>query len=152
MTTKWAATSIPLALAASADLTVLQVLAGSNTPMALVEVGVSFDGITAADTPFRVKVLMQTTAGSGGSAVTPRKLTRTGSPSVQASALRDFSSQPTDGDILWDGYVTPAGGRVVIQVPDDKTTIAGGERVAVRVVAPSGITTCNGMAYIHWEE
>jgi len=149
--TKYGASSA-LSIAASADLTLLQVLAGSTNPIELVEFGVSFDGVTAADKPFRVKLIMQSTAGSGGSAVTPVLLSRQSSATVQASALQAFSSEPTDGVILWDGYLTPAGGRLQVQIPDRDTIIDAGERVALRVVAPAGITTVNGIAYIHWTE
>ena len=71
----------------------------------------SFDGVNASDTPRRVKLVKQSTDGTG-SPVTPVKITGSSSATVQAAAVENFSAEPTDGDILWDGYVTPAGGRL----------------------------------------
>lgn len=138
------------ALAASATLTLLQLVPATNRPIKVREISFSMDG-SAAQKPFAFELLIQSTAGTA-SGVTPVKLSRTDGTTPVTSAQQTFTVEPTPGEVLKRWYVSPQSG-LVYTVPDpDGLVIASTERLALRAIVPAAATTVNCVGYIEIEE
>lgn len=135
-----------IALVAATAKTVLQVIAPANQMLDLKAFGVAFDATSGAAEPVRVQLLRQTTAGTV-TAVTPRK-TRVGGPGVQATAGKNATVEPTDGDILREYEVHPQTGYERAFEPGE-IEIDGGGRLALKITAPAAV---NCIAWMDVEE
>ena len=140
----------PEVIASAATETLVQVVTGATAKARIKEWGVSFDGVDATKTPIRVDLLRQTTAGTSAALTLVKN--DPDDVAALASALQDFSAEPTPGDILWTEYVTPAGGFDRVQLPlGEEIVMQESERIGLRVVVPTG-SNCNATAYIRFEE
>ena len=145
-----AETNGDVALSASTAKTVLNVIAGSNALIRICELGVSFDGTSATAEPVTVELCSSTQAGAGTSTshtiVQLRGPTRT----VQATAARNYSAEPTTLTVVKRWLVHPQTG-IVVQFPlgrePEQVTTADG--LCLRCTAPA---TVNVQAYIEFEE
>lgn len=80
------------------DDTALQIRPASNRIVYLERVIIMGKGTTAADTPVEWQLLRQTNNGTGGTAVTPRKIDLETAAGLALTAQKgDFSIEPTDG-------------------------------------------------------
>lgn len=137
-----------VALSAGANKTLVQILAGSAKPLRIVEVGVSFDGVTGTAVPVTVDLMRQTTSGTASALTIVQENPQTEAPA--ATARNAFSAEPTAGDILRTWYVTPAGGLWVMQFPLGREPVVGvSGRIALRVNAPA---TVNAAGYLTFDE
>lgn len=118
-------------LTSSTAKTVLQILAAANRRVIVTGVVVSFDGVTAADAPIRVDLVLQSDVGSGSSAVTPTKLEQSISESLQSTAVRNCTSEPTGSTIYHSEYVHEQGGVPLAIVPGS-IIIKAGDRLGIR--------------------
>jgi len=140
----------PEAVATAATETLVQVVTGATRKAKIKEWGVAFDGADATATPIRVDLLRQTTAGTSSSLTIVQN--DPDDPTVIATALQDFSAEPTAGDVLWSEYLTPAGGFDRVQLPlGEEIVMDVSQRIGLRVVVPSG-SNCNAIGYIKFEE
>lgn len=128
-----------VSLSAATAKTLVQLVPASNTPVDLVELGVSFNGVTATDVPVLVELLRQSTAGTS-SALTLVGDREHESAAAKTTALQTFTAEPTAGNILRSWYVTPVGGLFVIQFPLDREIAALSNRLGLRCTAPSAET------------
>lgn len=138
------------ALAAAATETLVQIVTGATRKAKIKEWGFSFDGTDATKTPILVEVLRQTSAGTSSSLTLVQN--DPDDPAPIATALQDFSAEPSAGDILWSEYVTPAGGFDRIQLPlGEEIVMDVSQRLGLRCTTATGVT-CNAAAYIKFEE
>ena len=129
--------------------TVLQLLAPANHRLRLLEAGISFHGIVNTNEPITVDLIRQTTAGSGGTGLTPVKLDDSLSETLQTTALHTITTEPTAGDVLMTWAVHPQTG-LIYQVPQgQEIKIGGGDRLGLRVLAGASV---NCDAYLKFEE
>lgn len=143
--------------AVAAANTLLQVYAAdANRPLKITEIGVSFFGTSSTETPIHVQVVRQSTAGTGGTSVTPRKMNTDNDASVQATAQRkptgsNWTAEPTATEVLREFAVHPQSG-LLLPIPDPEAfMVDAGERLAIYVAsAPDSSTDMT--AYIEWEE
>ncbi len=137
----------------SAVGTILQVhAANTSRSLQLVDFGVYGQGVDNLGKPLRFQLVIQTTAGTGGGANTPVKLSRENSNGIEATGLDDstvWSAEPTDTDILHEFMVHPQGGKEHPLVKPYE--IGSDERVAIRVLEAPGATV-KWTAYIEIEE
>src|SRR4051812_6455490 len=138
-----------VALVAATAKTIVQVVPGTNTPIRVVEIGVSFNGITTTDVPVTVDLLRQTTAGTSSSLTLVADQEQNTKTAV-ATALKTFTAEPTAGNVLRTWYVTPIAGLFVIQFPLGREIDALTNRIAIRCNAPT--TAVSVSAYISFEE
>jgi hypothetical protein len=138
-----------VSLVAGTTKTIVQVVPGTNTPVRVVEIGVSFNGVTTTDVPVLVQLLRQTTAGTSSS-LTLIADQESSSKSVVATGLKTFTAEPTTGNILRDWYITPIAGLFVLQFPLGREVDALTSRIALRCNAPTSAVSVN--AYISFEE
>ncbi len=133
----------PLSLVASTADTAIQIVAPANQGVVVNSIVVSFNGITAADPPIKAELLLQTDVGSGSSAVTPVKINQSMSETLQTTAVRGPTSEPT-GTTIYHGENIHMQGGVPLAIPGGKYRIKGGERLGVRVTPGTltAATTC----------
>jgi hypothetical protein len=140
---------IGLAVAGTAK-TMLQVVAPSNQRLDLRSVSVGFDGVSPTAEPFTVEILRQTTAGTMSSA-TPVK-DSAGSETIQATAQKNATAEPTAGDVLARYEHHPQAGSFERVFDKREIEIPGGTRLGLRVTCPTGGTPGNCTGHIKWEE
>lgn len=117
--------------------TVLQAEAPTNQNVLVKEISISFKGVVNTDPPILVEVYHQTTAGSGGDALTPAKGNPNDSSAIQSTALEniDGSSSPMDGVCIMREEVHPQTG-FLWQAPfGGEEMIPGGGRLGIKVTA-----------------
>lgn len=130
--------------------TVLQLRGSTAVKAKIVEWGISFDSTSATAEPVRVRLLRQTTDGTGTGAT--EVAWDPDNPTANCAALHTFSgTEPTAGDVLMETHVHPQGG-FLIQYPlgreptlDNATT----SRIGIDVLAPAAVNAC---AWLVWEE
>lgn len=129
------------ALSANATQTLLELKPSSTVPVRIKAWWCSFDGSTAA-AGIRVQLIRQSTDGTGaGSPPTPQKKDA-GDRAAQCTVLHNLSAEGTLDAVIASYYVSPFGGIVYIQYPldDEVTAIENGNRIAIRVITPSGVS------------
>lgn len=111
-------------------ITLLQIVAATNTRVVVRSISVSFAGTSPTAAPILVDVLRQTTAGTMTS-LTIVKEPNLGSETLQTSAQHTATVEPTAGDVVAREYVHPQTG-VIFSEP---IVVLGGTRLGVRVTA-----------------
>lgn len=152
------ATAVPAALTgATAKTVVLLVMAAANQA-SIVEISVSFDGVTAANVPALVELISGTAGGAG----TPRSALVAGkqirgwpAQTSQTTAADTYSAEPTTELVAKKWLVTPNGGLFVLQNPLGReptgivTAATDAKTWGLRVTAPVAV---NCHAYMEFEE
>ena len=140
-----------IALTAATAKTVLNIINASNSLIRIVEIGVSFDGVTSTAVPVVVELCKSTQAGAGTSTshtiVQGRGPTRT----VQATAARNYTAEPTVLTAYKRWLVPAFMGLVVIQFPlgREPEIITSANAYALRCTAPAAV---NFQGYMEFEE
>lgn len=130
----------------TAAKTILQIVTPSTVRALLEALELSFDGVLASATPVLVELLMQTDAGTGGTAVTPVAVDRAGPASLvtaQKGPAGTWTAEPAAGTVLWSHRVTPAGSTLLFPFPlgfGFKLNIS--QRLGVRVTAAATVNVC----------
>lgn len=138
-----------VSITASTAKTLVQVVPGTNTPVRVIEVGVSFTSTTSTDVPVQIDMLRQSTAGTS-SALTLVADQESNSKTAVATALQTFTAEPTAGNVLRSWQVTPIGGLFVIQFPLGREPDALTNRIGLKVTPGAQAQTAT--AYITFEE
>lgn len=139
------------ALGASTPETILLLTAPASVVFRLVEYGVSFDGVTAANSPVLVELVYGDAAETGtGSGATEQQV----EGSARAAAVvgeHSFSVEPTVLVVLKPFFVDPNKGILIVQNPlireyqrNITTRVLG-----IRCTAPDAV---NVRGYMEWEE
>lgn len=117
--------------------TVLQLLAPANQQVRVRSFEIGFRGTSVTGSPLVVVISHQSTAGTGGTSVTPTK-TGPGSETVQTTALKGaFSAEPTQTDIIWDVTCHPQLSTGKSISFSQEWIVLGGARLAIGVLDPS---------------
>lgn len=139
-----------IALVAATAKTILSFINAANAISRCVELSVSFDGVSGAAEPVTVELGFCTEAGAGTATahtiVQGRGPTRT----VQGSAKRAFSAEPT-AITVWKRWLVHPQAGLVIQFPlgREPEQIVTADSIVVRCTAPAAVN-CQG--YIEIEE
>lgn len=122
--------------------TVAQLRASANNPLEVTGFRISFRGSDPAAAPIRVRILRQTTDGTGAS-MTPVLDPENAAHTLQLTGAKNFTGEPTAGEVLWEGNFHPQGGGIDRDLPaDDFITVKGGDRLGMDVLAGADVT-CN---------
>lgn len=132
-----------IALTAATAKTILQVVAPANQRLALTAFAVSFDGVTSGAVPVAVEIVRQTDAGTS-SAATPL-LDGVGAETIQATARKNATVEPTTTDVKRRYYVHPQTGQEFRFSVDEEILVAGGGRLGLRCTAPAGVNVTGHM-------
>lgn len=145
-----ATTEGPEALAAATAETLLQLRGLTTVRPRITAYGVSFDGVTAGNTPVLVRLAWQTTDGTATGA---SEVLLDGSDNAAVTtAFNSFTAEPTLGTIIEEFYVHPNGGLWVREFMPDrgpKLAAATSSRIGLIVNAPQIV---NATAFIQWDE
>lgn len=145
-----AETTADVALSAATAKTVLSVINASNSLIRLTELSVSFDGTSATAEPVTVELCSSTQAGAGTSTshtiVQCRGATRT----VQATAARNYTAEPTTLTVIRQWLVHPQTG-ITVQFPlgREPEQVTTADALCIRCTAPA---TVNARAHMEFEE
>jgi len=141
-------TSVEVAAAVGSFKTILQLLAATNTIVAVQGVDLSFDGVSNTAEPVQWEVVRQTTTGTM-SARNPLK-TKDTSTALTTTGQENASAEPTTTDILACGHIHPQAGMLyVLPLPDGEVEMASATRLGLRINAPAAV---NCRARFHGEE
>ena len=142
-----------VALTAATAKTVLQLVTPANIGVAVRGLAVSFDGTSGAAEPGSVELIVQTSAGTGGTANTMQHDDRRNGLTIQSAGLKNIATtEPTDGSvILRDWHVHPQTGVEFRWWLDEEILMAGTSavRLGVRATMPA---TVNVRARLFCEE
>ncbi len=119
--------------------TMIQVAAIANHRVIIHSIEVYSKGATSASSPFGIYLSVQTTAGSGGNALTLNKLDSTYDESILTGAqFGNFSTEPTTTTTLWKGAIHEQGTLIYVPPPQLRFVIPGGTRVGLIQSRASG--------------
>lgn len=130
-------TEAELALTAATAKTILQWVAPANQRVACTGFAVSFDGTSSTAEPVQVELVRQTDAGTSSAATPVRD--GVGSETIQTTARKNATVEPTTTDVLRRYNVHPQTGFERAFGPDEEILIAGGGRLGLRCTAPAGV-------------
>jgi hypothetical protein len=128
------------ALVANTAQTVLQINAPANQRVAVQQISISFDGTVNTNTPVKVQVYRQTSAGTAGSSTaTIVRKDNDGTTAIQTTAKDTFTVEPSSGDQHHIFYIHPQTG-VIVPLPIPGEIILGGAgRLGVVCTAVQGV-------------
>lgn len=111
----------------------IQIVAASNHRVKIKRIIISGQGITVADTPVTFEVLKQTTAGTS-SALTLVKTNDSDDETLEVTALKTFTAEPTAGNIKFSKNVPSTGQWELVFPLGFELFVNGGERLGVRAL------------------
>ena len=136
------ATEGEVALTAATAKTVLQLVTPANIGVAIRGLAVSFDGTSGSAEPGSVELITQTTAGTM-TAATPRHDDQrlVGVITIQSSAQKNATAEPTSGVTLRDWHFHPQTGAEFRYWLDEEIILGGSAavRLGVVVTMPAGV-------------
>lgn len=91
----WRTNSGETSLSAGVAKTALQVVAPTNQRLLITKFSICFKGIVSTDTPVKVRVLIQTSAGTS-SAGTVNKCNVSDDETLQTTSRKTFTGEPTN--------------------------------------------------------
>lgn len=145
-----AETTADVALTAATAKTILSVINAANGLIRLVEMSVSFDGVSATAEPVTVELCSSTQATAGTTTAHTIVQSRGATRTVQATAARNYTAEPTVLTVIRQWLVHPQTG-ITVQFPlgrePEQTTTA--DALCIRCTAPA---TVNARGYMEVEE
>jgi hypothetical protein len=139
-----------IALTAATAKTILSVINAANSVVRIIELSVSFDGVSASAEPVTIELMLSTEAGAG--TATTHTIVQSGGPTrtAQATAKRNFTAEPTTLTAIKRWLVHPQAG-LTIQFPlgREPEQVTTADAIVVRVTAPAAVN-CQG--YMEFEE
>ncbi len=119
----------------------LEIVAAANHGFMMKRVSVAFQGITVTQEAYIVRLVRVTTTGTGTSITLVK--TQEGWPdTIQATGKKNFTVEPTLGDVIDEMPVHPQGGWVDVVQFDSPTFIQGGKGLAVVIVSSAISIDC----------
>lgn len=140
--------------AAGTAKTVLSVISAANKSLKLTEFEVGFIGASGAAKPVRIELCQSTQAGagSGSSSVTPVAMDSDNSDTVNATAKKGYTSEPTVLTVLKVFRCHPQAG-MILQFPlGREPKVNNGYALCLRVTFETGETTTNIDVAMEFEE
>lgn len=140
-----------IALVAATDKTIMMIVNPAGGLFRIVELSVSFDGVTAGNEPVEVSLVKYdaTTTGTR-TAHTPLQ---TGGPTKtgQVTAFRNYTVEPTALQVVKEWLVRPDGGLLLVQFPlgREPEQIESLEGYGLTLNAADGV---NVQGYMEFEE
>lgn len=138
------------ALAAATAETVVMYICAANTPAKATEMSVSFDGTSASAEPVTVELVSSTQATAGTNTAHTMAQVSGATRTVQGTAARGYTAEPTVLTVLKSWLVHPQAG-IVLQYPlgrePQQNVTADG--LGIRCTAPAAV---NCQAYLEVQE
>lgn len=137
-----------LVAVSTATLTLLQLLFGTNIPGVVKSFAVFGDSISLSAVPIPAEWLVQTTAGTGGTAATEALLDRGLTHTIQVSGNIAPTAEPTASTVLYPFQFPPSAGYTETFGPGDELIGNTAERLGLRVLTPAAAFNANGRAVV----
>lgn len=139
-----------IALTAATARTILSVINAANSLIRICELSLSFDGVSGTAEPVTVELCSSTQATAGTSTAHTIVQCRGPTRTVQATAARAYTAEPTALTVLKRWLVHPQTG-LVIQFPlgREPEQVTTADALAIRCTAPANV---NVQGYIEFEE
>lgn len=129
--------------------TLLQLVAAANHRVLVKEVSIGFKGTNNTAAPITVDLVRQSTAGTSSSA-TPVKTDESADETLQTSAVKNCTAEPTGSTIVKTFTVVHPQAGLIWQAPfGGEIPVGGGSRLGLRVSAPADV---NAVAEFVFEE
>lgn len=139
-----------IALTAATAKTILSVINAANSLIRVTAFAVSFDGISSVGEPVTVELCSSTEAGAGTATSHTIAQVRGAPRTVQATAKRNFTAEPSVLTVLMRWLVHPQTGLAVQfplgREPEQTVTVRA---LVLRCTAPA---TVNAQGFMEWEE
>lgn len=139
-----------IALVAATAKTCLSFIAASNALFRVIEIAVSFDGTSSSAVPVLVELCYSTQAGAGTS--TSHTIAQTGGPTrtVQGTAARNYSAEPT-ALTTWKRWLIHPQTGFAMQYPlgREPEEVVTADAICLRLTAPANV---NMQGYMEVEE
>lgn len=139
-----------VALTAATAKTCIAIVAAAGDEVTLIEMSVSFDGVTASAIPATVELCDFTAAGAGTKTTGTAIQTRGQRTTASTSFFHTYTVEPTVLAAEYKWYISPNGGLLHLQFPlgrEPNTVLAKG--LAIRITAPAAV---NALCTFVWEE
>ncbi len=139
-----------VALTATTAKSVVGVKAATNVVVKITEVSASFDGATSTNAP-AVCELMQSTFGANGpgtnsTSVTPPKRDTGRAETIQATAAKNWTTEPTTLTLQQSVDIGQYNGALVKMFPfASPFVVIGGQGVVHRVTSPNNVNCSGGL-------
>lgn len=134
--------------------TVLNVIAGANQPVSIIEWGVSFDGVTGSAVPATVELCQSTQGAAGTSAGSVPAIVQVSGRSItaQPTSGHNYTVEPTTLTVIEQFFVSQFMGMLVKQYPlaqEPDSDLSGGtiKALAIRVNVTANV---NVLAYMRF--
>lgn len=139
-----------VALTAATAKTVLGIKAATNVCVKVTEVGISFDGATSTNAPAVCEFTQCTYGanppGTNSTSVTPSKRDAGRAETIQATAARNWTTEPTTQTLQRVLDVGQYNGVVVYMHPfASPHVVVGGGGVGVRITSPNNVNFSGGI-------
>ena len=134
---------------ATSTVTVVQLIAATNTRIRIERIVITGKGVLNTDAPCQFELLLQTTAGTM-TAITPVKQNSGDSETIQTTANQTFTAEPTASTIKQAFAVHPQSRCDQVYPPGRDLIVVGGTRLGLRINTPAQASTFVG--YIECEE
>lgn len=139
-----------IALTAATAKTVLSVINAANSLIRIVEMHAGFDGVTSTAEPVTVELCSSTEAGAGTATSHTIAQVSGATRTVQATAKRNFTAEPTTLTVLKRWLVHPQTSLTLQfplgREPQQNTTVRA---LVLRATAPANV---NFQGYLEFEE
>lgn len=120
----------------------IEIIAAANHGVMIKRISVAFQGVIVTQEPYIVRVQRVTTTGTG-TAITPKQTQEGWPDTLQVTGKKDFSVEPTLGDVIDEMPVHPQGGWIDVIQFDSPTFVQGGKGLAVVIVSTVAVDcTC----------
>lgn len=139
-----------IALTAATAKTILSVINAANSLIRICEISVSFDGVSGTAEPVTIELCSSTQATAGTSTAHTIAQIRGPTRTVQATAARNYTAEPTTLTVLKRWLVHPQTG-LMMQFPlgREPEQVTTADAICIRCTAPA---TVNCQGYIEFEE
>lgn len=138
-----------VALTASTAKTIAQVISATNQRALIKRIDISSNGITPTDPGILIDILTQTTAGTMTS-LTPQKRTSSDTETLQTTAQKTATAEPTAGNTLFSFYYNEQTWVPIIF--DPPLAVVGGTRMGVRATPGTLTAATNIVVTLDCEE
>ncbi len=138
-----------VALAASTAKTILSLAAAANQVVKILEQKVSHDGATSTNAPDLTE-FGRCTFGAAGTAtsVTPSKKDPGRQETVQTTAAKNYSAEPTTITAIDPGNTPQYNGLYHYITPDSRTlVVVGGQGWVIRLTSPNVVNSCGRLEF-----
>lgn len=122
-----------VAASISANQTFIQLIAATNQRVRIKRIGIYGQGTAISDTPVTFEVLKQTTAGTSSSLTLVKQDDNAGE-TLQTTALKTFTAEPTAGNVKFTANVPSTGRQEWVFPLGFDLFIKGGERLGIRAL------------------